>query len=259
MATKNASDGALDLDNSDRSTLNKPDPTENVRELVVAANLRSDDLRQAESRRIDEVFAAERLRVDSLMAAERLRVNEAAESLRRETSLAAIYLEKITLAESKRIDERQELRSAHSKELADAETHRIDAIRAVDVAAVATAQTASQAAANVLATQLTATADTLRALVASTASTVAAQLQQISETITTRLANLERTSYEGAGKSTRDDPQIVALVTQVAALTNELSKDKGAGSVSQPLMMTLIGVACSGGVAALLAISGHLH
>lgn len=245
---------------SDNKTVKtNPDPTENVRELVVASNLRTDDLRQADARLVQELMASEKLRVDSLMAAESRRVNEAAESLRRETSLAANYLEKITLAESKRIDERQELRSAHSKELADAETHRIDAIRAVDVAAVATAQTASQAAANVLATQLTATADTLRALVASTASTVAAQLQQISETITTRLANLERTSYEGAGKSTRDDPQIVALVTQVAALTNELSKDKGAGSVSNPLMMTLIGVACSGAVAALLALSGHLH
>lgn len=66
---------------------------------------------------------------------------------------------------------RRELRLhvRYQEKLARAESARIDAIRAVDVAAVATAAVAAQQRADTLATQVLALADTLRNTVATTA------------------------------------------------------------------------------------------
>jgi hypothetical protein len=68
-----------------------PDPTENVRQLVIAEKTRNDDLRFAESRRVDESIAAERRRVD-----------ESIEATQREAALRASYEEKLRVAESGR-------------------------------------------------------------------------------------------------------------------------------------------------------------
>jgi hypothetical protein len=61
------------------------------------------------------------------------------------------------------------LHITYQKELALAETNRINAIRAVDVAAVAAARTEAEQRANTLATQVLTLAETLRNTVATTA------------------------------------------------------------------------------------------
>ncbi len=128
----------------------KPDPTENVLKLVEAANIRQDDLREAETRRVNEQLV---------------------------------------------------LRAYFDEKLREAEAKRIDAIRAVDVSAVAAASQRADNAASILATQVANTAETLRALVATTASANATTLSSITTTLTERLALLEKSQYEKAGGS----------------------------------------------------------
>ncbi len=188
-----------------------PDPTENVRELVDAANLRSDDLRLAEARR----------------------VNESVEALRREATIRAEYDERLRKAESE----------------------RINAIRAVDVAAVSVAAERQAQAANVLAQAVSTSAETLRSLVATTAAANAQALSTTTTQITERIAALEKSSYEGVGRTARDDPAMTALAASVAALTSRSKQDEGRGALSTPLMLTLAAVAGSVAIYAL----DHLH
>ena len=84
------------------------DPTSNVLSLVSASMKRTDDLHQAEVRRTDDLNALTALRLSDQISAERIRVNE-------QLALRAEYSEKLAVAEAK----------------------RIDAIRSVDVNAVA--------------------------------------------------------------------------------------------------------------------------
>lgn len=110
-------------------------------------------------------------------------------------------LDDLRQAESRRVDEQMGLRSDHIAQLREAEAKRIDAIRSVDVNAVAIASDRSAAQALVLANQVAASADTLRALVASTADMVAKQLTDITTQFTARLAALEKSQYEKSGSS----------------------------------------------------------
>ena len=118
-------------------------------------------------------------------------------------------------AELRRVDELMELRAAFYAKLAEAEAKRIDAIRAVDVGAVAIATERATQQAAVLAAQVSQSADTLRALVATTAATVAAQLQQMSAQLVERLALLERSQYENKGKSGVTSP-LLMLIAAIA-------------------------------------------
>lgn len=135
------------------------DPTENVSALITLANERSDNLRAMEIRRIDDLI----------------------------------------LAESRRVDDQIELRANYSTRLAEAEAKRIDAIRAVDVGAVAVANERATAQAAVLANQVSASAEALRALVAATAATQAQQLATLTTQFTDRLSSLEKSQYENKG------------------------------------------------------------
>lgn len=136
------------------------DPTANVLTIVAVAVERIDDLRAAESHRVDCAIAAERLRINEQLA----------------------------------------LRAHYDDKLIEAEAKRIDAIRSVDVAAIATANDRSVNQATVLATQVAVTAETLRSLVATSSETVQQQLRQLTTQLTDRIASLERQSYEGIGK-----------------------------------------------------------
>lgn len=81
-------------------------------------------------------------------------------------------------AEIRRIDDLMGLRALYAEKLEVAEAKRIDAIRAVDVNAIAIANERATAQATVLANQVVATADTLRSLVSTTAAAQKAQLDQ---------------------------------------------------------------------------------
>lgn len=131
------------------------DPTYNVLQLVNAAVKRIDDIRD-------------------LVSKSNKREKKA---LRRELKLHVKYGEKLSMAES----------------------NRIDAIRQVDVAAAQTERDGAGQRALVLANQLTTSAETLRALVSSTAATIAAQMQQTNTQFAERITQLEKAQYEKTG------------------------------------------------------------
>lgn len=92
--------------------------------------------------------------------------------------------------------EREEL----NRELRKAESSRIDAIRAVDVGAVARAAEVSAAQQQVLAAQVAASAEAMRAQVAATATAAATNLVAALEPIQRDIADLRKTQYEQAGQ-----------------------------------------------------------
>lgn len=122
----------------------------------------------------------------------------------------------------------------HAKELGSAEAKRIDAIRAVDVNAVAVASERQSAAATVLANQVSQSADALRTLVSTTATATAEQSRQQMAQVTDRLTAVERVQYEGRGRQVVDDPRMAQLVEQVDKIA---SAQQTAGGKSQGLSM----------------------
>ena len=166
------------------------DPTLNVKELVSLEMRRQDDLRDAEGRRSNDLREAE----------------------------------------LRRINEQLVLRAEFGVQLREAEAKRIDAIRAVDVNAVSVASERATQQANVLAAQVATSAETQRALVATTASTIATQLQQIVGPIIDRLGVLEKASFEGQGKSTRDDPAMTNMLAEIKSLRESQSVGQGGKS-----------------------------
>ena len=175
------------------------DPTSNVFAFVGAAVKRLDDLREAEARRVNEKI-----------------IDEASHS-RELATLRATYDEKLDIAEAK----------------------RIDAIRAVDVSAVAVAAERAAAAAGVLANQVATSADQLRTLVQTQAVTVATAQQQLIEPIMTRIAAMERSMYEASGKSGVTDPQMAQLLIEMRAMREATSQGTGAkqGATDQRVLL----------------------
>lgn len=129
------------------------DPTENVKQLVIAETRRQDDLREMESAHAREIM---------------------------------------------------DLRARYDDKLREAEAKRIDAIRAVDVAAVNRAAEVSSTVAATLAAQVATTAETLRA-------TLAAALEPIIKDI----ADLRRAQYEQVGSKAQGTESRAALYAAV--------------------------------------------
>lgn len=170
------------------------DPTENVISLVEAANLRQDDLRQASDKYNDA-------QIDHMKEIIRLRAEFDAR--------LHVANEKSDLAESK----------------------RIDAIRAVDVGAVAIASEKAAATATVLANQVQQSADSLRTLVATTAAAATNQQNQLFNQFNERLTSLERSQSEGKGKGSVTDPQLVTIMEELKNLNK--SANQSAGRVAE--------------------------
>ena len=126
-------------------------------------------------------------------------------------------------AESRRLAELAALRANFEERLQVKEAQRIDAIRAVDVGAVAIASDRANQQAIVLANQVSQSAETLRALVASTTQAQAKSLEQVSNQLTDRIALLEKSQYQisGTGKGMRDLwGWVVAGIMLVIAVVN---------------------------------------
>ena len=135
------------------------DPSANVLQLVDAESLRQDGLRQAESRHIREVRDLE----------------------------------------SRHIREISEMRADYENKLRNAETARIDAIRAVDVGAVNRAAEVAATQAGALAAQLIATAEASRVQVAAAASASVTSLAAALEPIQKDIRDLRDAQSRGQG------------------------------------------------------------
>jgi type VI protein secretion system component VasK len=159
------------------------DPTQNVKDLTEAANVRQDDLREANDRLL-------------------------------QWQITSIGREII-------------LRSEHYREIRNLESERLDKIRQVDVLAGNTAAERALIAIQTLATQTTAERETLRSMVANTATTIAAQTSETVSQLNSRISQLEKSSYEGAGKSSYVDPMMGQLVEQVKMLAQASANTTG--------------------------------
>ena len=102
-------------------------------------------------------------------------------------------------AESRHVREVADLRAGHAAELRQAETLRINAIRAVDVGAVQRAAEVGDGKATALAAQVAAAADAMRTQVAAAATAATGALAAALEPIQNDIQDLRRAQYEAQG------------------------------------------------------------
>ena len=168
------------------------------------------------------------------------------ENVRSLLALHSEHNDALRLAEQMRINQMLDLRDKHALETRLTETNRINAIRAIDAAAVSIANDKATQQAVILAEQVTTSAEALRSLVAATASaqsiaisqtnaqltdritaasTQSNAISQIATQLTERIASLEKAQYErkGSGLGMRDMwgwlfAGVMALVTISALL-----------------------------------------
>lgn len=95
------------------------------------------------------------------------------------------------------------LNEIHAKELRVAESDRINAIRAVDVGAVAAAAAVSATQATTLAAQVALSADALRTQVAASAAAAAIAQSNALDPIQKDIADLRKAQYEAQGQRTQ--------------------------------------------------------
>jgi hypothetical protein len=112
------------------------------------------------------------------------------------------------------------LRAEYDTKLREAETARINAIRAVDIGAVSRAAEVSAAQATTLAAQVATSAETLRTQVAAAATAATVALAAALEPIQKDIADLRRAQYEAQGQKTQvvESRLNVNTVMQVLAL-----------------------------------------
>ena len=184
------------------------DPTKNVLDLVEAAIRRQDDLR-----------AALQVLIESQMKSQG-EIN----------TLRSGYDARLLKASTDRLESEARLRAEFAAAIAATEKDRVNAIRSVDVGAVAIATERATATANALAktvqdtaqvqsAQVARSAEDLRALVATTAAETNRNIQQQFTAITTRISALEQTGATGVGRSSIQDPATVRLIEEVQRLS----------------------------------------
>lgn len=154
------------------------------------------------------------------------------------------------------------LRAANAETLRTSDLDRLDKTRQVDVLAASASAAALATAVQTLANTADRNADALRNLVNATAQTMAKQTSDLAATlsaatdslvkdINARIAELQKTSYTGAGKSTVADPQMDKLTALVEVLARNQAagtgKSEGVG-ISASWVVT--------GIMALIAIGG---
>ena len=203
------------------------DPTANVLALVTAAIERLDALRDSESARVNQNSASESLRHDDLrtLILDNMKERHLTQATHTAESRRFLADQMQAAIEHTRITEN--LRADYQEKLAIAEAKRIDAIRSVDVNAVAVASERATQQAQVLANQVAQSADALRTLVATTATTFAQQQQSLQTQITERLALLERSQYESKGKAGVEDPRLQDLLAEVKLLSASTARGSG--------------------------------
>lgn len=119
-----------------------------------------------------------------------------------------------------------ELRAGYDARLRDAETARIDAIRAVDVGAVNRAAEVSNQQATTLAAQVAASAETLRTQVAAAATASNIALAAALDPIQKAIDDLRRAQYEAQGVKTQSGDArlntgaIVAIIAAVVGVAS---------------------------------------
>lgn len=200
------------------------DPTANVRELVFEQARRQDDLRLA-SQELSEVRA-------------------------------------------RHLKEIADLRAMHAETLRTSDLDRLDKTRQVDVLAGTASAAALATAVQTLANTSDRNADTLRNLVSSTAQTMAKQTSDLAATlsaqtdslvkdINARIAELQKSSYQGVGKSSVSDPMMERVALMVEGLARSQAAGAGKSAGISAVWVAVLG--CVTLVSGLLGIAGVLY
>lgn len=137
---------------------------------------------------------------------------------------------KFTDRQHEHIKEVNDLRAKHTDLLRISDLAMLEKTRAVDV--LAGAQSAAQLAtavqtlattagrdAETLRSQLTATAQAIAKQTADAAAAAAAQTDRMMTDVNSRIAELQKASYQGAGKQSVADPMIAELISEMRVLT----------------------------------------
>ena len=127
---------------------------------------------------------------------------------------AVVRLNDLRAQDNQHRKEMDELRGAFAREIREAETARIDAIRAVDVGAVQRAAEVQSDVATALANQVALSAETLRNTVSETAIAGATALAQALDPLQKAIDDLRRAQYEAQGQKT----QVVESRSSVAGV-----------------------------------------
>lgn len=158
---------------------------------------------------------------------------------------------KFSDAEHSHLKEIGDLRANHASTLRISDLSAAEKTRQVDVmAATASAATLATAVqtlaitsdrnAETLRNQLNADRAALAKLVADTATTIAAQNTSAMKDVNDRIAELQKSSYTGAGKSTVSDPMQAEFIAEMRSLMKAQATDVGKQSVADPLVATAL-------------------
>lgn len=152
--------------------------------------------------------------------AETARITDPSANVQLFVGNAVKYLEDLHNAAERGTDEKLRLHFEYARRESDAETERINALRADDVKAVAIANDRAVKQAEVLATQVATSAEALRILVAQTADTIAKNLTLVTSQLIERIAALEKVQYENQGKSGASST-LLDRVTELEGVNNQ--------------------------------------
>jgi hypothetical protein len=133
-------------------------------------------------------------------------------------------------AQSKHIVEMATLRASHAETLRVSDLDRLDKTRQVDVLAAAASAATLATAVQTLANTSDRNAEAQRNLVSQTAQTMAkqtadqaqvlsAQMDTVVKDINGRIAELQKSQYQGVGKSSIADPAMESLVLEVRKIS----------------------------------------
>lgn len=142
-------------------------------------------------------------------------------------------------AENDALQQVMALRSDHYRELREAETARIDAIRAVDVGAVAAAAQVAATQANTLATQVATSAETLRNQVAAAATASTVALTAALDPIQKDIADLRKAQYEAQGQKT----QVIETRSTTGSVGMWVGLGVAAFAAISGTFLTIVGIA----------------
>lgn len=135
-------------------------------------------------------------------------------------------------SETHRVDERFAMFTSYMEKMGLAESKRLDAIREVDATAVRVAADRALDTAAVLATQVSAFNDQQRGLVATTADVLARNLQQVQNQIAENAAEAQR----------QQQLKNEAFLASIALLQKAQNESQGRSGLSIPLLLALVGV-----------------
>lgn len=166
-------------------------------------------------------------------------IEDPSDAVRALVASAVDSMGELFASEIRRLSDALATHVSYTREMSANETKRVDALRAVDISAVAIASGKADAQALVLANQVATSAETLRVLVASTATAVANELQSVSTQLIDRISLLEKAQYENVGKSGASS----TLLNRVSTLEEAGYESKGRAGLSAPLMMLISGAA----------------